>query len=124
MKIETHHEDARGNIFRLLEPLETSDFTVPAGFESDGASVPRIFWRLVFPPTDTRALRAAVIHDYIYRQQPEGWDRRMADDLFFRLLVEDGVPTWRARLAWLGVRVGGGKAWEQSRFERFAEARK
>ena len=124
MKIDTHKEDARGNVFRLLEPLETSDFTVPAGFESDGASVPRLFWRLVFPPTDTRALRAAVIHDYIYRMQPEGWDRRMADDLFFRLLVEDGVPAWRARLAWIGVRVGGGKAWEEARFERFAEARK
>lgn len=114
MKIDVHREDARGNVFRLLEPLETSDFIVPAGFESDGASVPRFFWRVVFPPTDTRALRAAVIHDWLYRHQPKGWTRAQADALFRRLLIEDGVPSWRAWLAWAGVRAFGWIAWQSN----------
>ena len=124
MKVEIHKEDERGNVFRLLEPLETSEFTVPAGFESDGASVPRLFWRLVFPPTDPVALPAAVIHDWLYREQPEGGTRSRADDLFRRLLVADGIPRWRAWLAWLGVRIGGGAAWEKAAFEKYAEAKK
>lgn len=124
MKIEVHKEDARGNVFRLLEPLDTSDFVIPVGFESDGASVPRVLWRLIFPPIDPVALPAAVVHDYIYREQPEGWTRDRADTLFLRLLIADGVARWRAWLAWLGVRIGGWAAWESARFEKFAEARK
>ena len=118
MKIEVHKEDARGNVFRLLEPLETSDFVIPSGFESDGASVPRVLWRLIFPPIDPVALPAAVVHDYIYRHQPEGWTRSRADALFRRLLIDDGVARWRAWLAWLGVRIGGSWAWERSKFEK------
>lgn len=112
MQIEIFRADERGNVIRLVEPLTYLDITVPAGFESDGASVPRLFWRLVFPPTDTTALRAAVIHDWIYRTHPAGWTRAAADDLFYDLLIEDGVPRWRAWLAWSGVRLGGGSAWK------------
>ena len=85
---------------------------VPRDFTCDGASVPRFFWRLVFPPGDTQALRAAFLHDYIYRTHPAGWDRKKADDLFYDVLVADGVPKRRAYLAWAGVRRGGAAAWD------------
>ena len=39
------------------------------------------------------------------------WDRKKADDLFYDVLVADGVPKWRAYLAWSGVRLGGAAAW-------------
>ncbi len=113
MKIEIHKSDSMGNVYRLLEQIQVfSDLTVPVGFSSDGASVPRFFWRLVFPPGDTKALRAAFIHDYIYRTHPSGWTRKMADKLFLENLVSDGIPAWRAKLAYIGVRLFGESSWK------------
>ena len=106
-----HWDPERGRVFTLLKPLTWCHLTVPAGFESDGASVPRFFWRLVFPPSDERAKFAAYVHDWIYRTRPAGWTRPMADDAFRDLLILGGVPAWRARLAFWGVRLGGASAW-------------
>lgn len=115
MEIRTHREDARGNVFTLTQSFlirwRGKRLIVPAGFESDGASVPRFFWRVVFPPTDTRALRAAIAHDYIYRHHPPGWTRAEADRMFRDVLIADGVSRFRAGLAWLGVRLFGGSSW-------------
>lgn len=112
MLIDVHQSDAMGNIYTLKQDLHVEGLTVPAGFSSDGASVPRFFWRLVFPPGDQKALRAAFVHDWIYRTHPEGWIRAAADALFRRLLISDGMPEYRAYLAWLGVRLFGGPAWK------------
>lgn len=115
MKIDVHEEDERGNVYTLLEPLEYMDLTIPAGFESDGASVPRFFWRLVFPPGDSKALHAAFVHDYIYRTHPAGWTRADADKAFRELLVAGGIPAWWANLAYCGVRWFGGKSWKEGK---------
>ena len=112
MLIDVHRSDEMGNVFTLREPLTCGGLTVPAGFESDGASVPRFFWRVVFPPGDTKALRAAFLHDWIYRTHPEGWSRAAADELFRQVLIEDGIPRNSADLAWWGVRLFGGSSWE------------
>ena len=111
MLIDVHRSDDMGNVYTLKEPLYYRELTVPVGFRSDGASVPRFFWRLVFPPGDVQAMRAAFLHDFIYRTHPAGWTRAKADDLFYDVLVADGVPKWRAWMAWAGVRLGGGSAW-------------
>ena len=121
MTIDMHRSDDMGNVYTLREPIHYRELTVPVGFESDGASVPRFFWRLVFPPGDVQALRAAFLHDFIYRTHPEGWDRAKADDLFYEVLVADGVPKWRAWLAWSGVRLGGASAWNKAKVNPAAE---
>ena len=112
LEVAIHEEDERGNVYTLLKPLLYCDLEIPEGFESDGASVPRFFWRAVFPPGDTRALRPAVIHDFIYRTHPEGWSKEDADKAFFDLLVRAGIPKRRAVLAYLGVRIFGGSSWK------------
>jgi hypothetical protein len=43
--------------------LVNEKIVAPAGFRSDGASVPRIFWNL-FPPFH-RYLLAAIVHDHL-----------------------------------------------------------
>ena len=111
MLIDVHQSDSMGNIFTLREDLTAGGVTVPSGFSSDGASVPRFFWRLVFPPGDHKALKAAFVHDFLYRTHPEGWTRVAADKLFRKLLIADWMPEYRAYLAWLGVRIFGGPAW-------------
>ena len=119
MTIDIHREDGRGNVLRTVYPCRVTwagkSFTIPRGFESDGASVPRFFWRLVCPPLDHRAVRAGVAHDFIYRTQPPGWTRKEADKMFLAFLIEDGLPPFRARLAYFGVRLGGWVAWNESR---------
>ena len=119
MKVEIHYCDERGNIVRTLFPQKISfrgkNFVIPRGFESDGASVPRFLWRIVFPPIDPTAVRAGVSHDYIYRVQPPGWTRKEADQMFLCFLIEDGLSPFRARLAYYGVRLFGWIAWRQNR---------
>ncbi len=121
MIVDVHKSNKRGNVFTLKQPLlvrwHGRTIRVPPGFESDGCSVPRFFWRLVFPPSDTNALRAGLAHDYIYRHHPDGWTKCDADLMFFNLLVADGVPKWRAWLAYLGVKYFGFWAWNANKKE-------
>ena len=116
LKISVHSEDEMGNVYTLLEDVvivwNGRVLRIPAGFKSDGASVPRFFWRSVFPPGDSRALTAAFAHDFVYRTHPEGWTRKMADDMFYDLLRENRVPWFNAQGAYWGVRLFGGSSWE------------
>ena len=118
MIVNIHKTDDRGNVLSTIRPNRISyggkSFLIPRGFESDGASVPRFFWRLVCPPVDPHAVRAGVAHDYIYRKQPPDWTREDADKMFLCFLIEDGLPPSRAKLAYLGVRIFGGIAWSKN----------
>ena len=109
--IGIHEEDARGNVYTLLQELRYHDLVVPIGFESDGASVPRFFWRYVFPPGNVHAMRAAFLHDYVYREHPKGWTRKMADKMFLVVMRRDGVDERRAKRAYWGVRLFGYRSW-------------
>ena len=115
MKVNIHRADARGNVLTTLTGTRIvfrgKQLRVPAGFESDGASVPRLFWSTVCPPLDPRAVRAGVAHDWIYRTRPAGWSRAEADLLFLCFLIEDGLPVLPSLKAYLGVRLGGRTAW-------------
>jgi len=102
-----------GRRARLLEPFHVvlfdgSTVRVPAGFETDFASVPRFFWRIV-PPWG-RYARAAVAHDYLYRQ--EIGTKRRADKAFLYLMERLGVPGWKRRAMYWAVRMFGGRAWK------------
>lgn len=111
VEVREHEEDARGNVFTLLRPLSVFGIVVPAGFESDGASVPRLLWGVVFPRDDRQALCAAIVHDFIYRTHPAHWTRSEADDAFYFLLEQGGVSWIRRTRAYLGVRLFGGPSW-------------
>jgi hypothetical protein len=76
--------------------------TVPAGFETDLASVPRILWSFIAP---WEADEAAIIHDWLYHRRR--LDRRVADSIFRQALVLCGIGRIHAALMWLGVRLFG-----------------
>ena len=113
--LRRHTEDAKGNIFTVAKKFSVrwngKSVTIPAGFESDGASVPRLLWGVVFPAEDLLAIRAAIMHDYIYRTCPEGWTRAEADAAFRDIMIRDGVTKARAYTAYAGVRLCGGSSW-------------
>ena len=48
------------------------DFTIEAGFEWDGMSIPRIAWTLMGSPFLPRFKEASLIHDYLYFHRAEG----------------------------------------------------
>lgn len=85
---------------------------VPAGFEHDGASVPRVVWTLSGLVPDGLIRAAALAHDYVYRGNVRSLTRRQADAMLHDLMVEAGISRWRAYVAWAGVRVGGWAAWK------------
>lgn len=103
---------------------------IPRDFEVDGASVPRLLWTLTGITPDGLHRAAALAHDFLYRyaghlpagghqvRLPGGWvdaghlwTREEADRLFARILRECGVGRFRRRLMYLGVRLGGWRAW-------------
>ena len=90
--------------------------TIPAGFITDGASIPRLLWPL-FSPTG-KHMRAAVLHDYLYqlcksKGMTDATSRESADDLFLLAMLDSGVSPIRAKVMYWAVRVFGG-----SRFNR------
>ena len=119
MIVKIHAPNERGDIWETLVPYRVNfggrSFLIPRHFESDGASVPRLFWRVVFPPTDSTAAAAGVAHDFIYRIQPEGWSRKDADRMFLAFLIENGASYFAANAAYLAVRLFGRIAWNENR---------
>lgn len=119
MKIDIHNATGGGDVITLLEPLTINwrgrEFTIPAGFESDGMSVPECLWATICPAIDPRTLRGALAHDFIYRIQPQGWTRKEADAMLYDLIRADGLGWWRAWKVWRGVRRFGNFAWDSSR---------
>lgn len=77
---------------------------VPAGFETDFASVPRVFWNIL-PPTGSYG-KAAVIHDYLYRI-PWLATRTQADAVLLEAMTFLKVGWWTRQVIYWGVRVGG-----------------
>lgn len=102
-----------GHNWRLIVPLvyqtHAGDvITVPAGFETDFASIPRALWSL-FPPAGPWG-PAAVIHDFLYRT---GLVPRAECDRLFREASEDlGVPAWIRWTMWTTLRAAGGQAYQ------------
>lgn len=82
---------------------------VPQGFRTDLASTPRQVWR-AFPRWGTWS-GAAIIHDYLYRTQPDGISRYHADRIMLKLMREDGVHRGTARIIYRMVREYGDTAW-------------
>jgi hypothetical protein len=81
-------------------------FTVPAGFRTDFASVPRVVVWLI--PRFGRYTAAAILHDWLVTAGIESGTvtARQADGLFRRVMREQGVPVVRRWLMWAGVRWG------------------
>lgn len=62
-------------------------FTIPKGYCYDGASVPRIFWRLIGSNTDNSFLIPALIHDVLCEHHEYiDYDRAFSTKVFNALL--------------------------------------
>ena len=99
-----------GKMWILVEPLRyigaREEFTVPAGYMTDFASVPRVTAWLI--PSYGLYTRAAILHDYLLTDvlSTVRVSSRDADGLFRRAMGELGVPPVKRWLMWTGVRWG------------------
>lgn len=82
-------------------------FTVPAGFVTDGASIPRIFWNILSPFGPY--FGAAIFHDYGYSKDCE-WNlsREEVDELFKELMFNSGIGWLKRETIYRAVRTFGG----------------
>jgi hypothetical protein len=77
---------------------------IPAGCETDFASIPPLLWP-VLPPTG-RYGKSAVVHDFLYRK-PRQATRRDADRVFLEGMEVLNVNWFLRYLLYAGVRVCG-----------------
>lgn len=92
------------------EPLSGDRITVPVGFETDFASIPRSLWSIL-PPFD-KHLPAAIIHDYLYTIQTR--TRKECDAIFLESMQVLGVGWFRRQIMHKGVRAGGWRSWNKA----------
>jgi hypothetical protein len=108
---------------RICEPwvYVSSDghhWAIPAGWESDGASIPQMFWSKVGSPMTGKYRNAALVHDYLYHSHPidpatgvmltkERADRLLLDAMY-ACGLEDHVL---AETIYGAVRAAGFVAW-------------
>jgi hypothetical protein len=107
-------------VYEVGEEGSGREILVHRLFETDGASIPRIFQSLL--PTWGRYSRAAVIHDYLYNElrpggmpHPEACDRRRADAVFREAMEVSGVGFITRWVMWAAVRAFGFLALQAAR---------
>lgn len=97
---------AGGGLYTVVQ-----DFgEIPAGFATDGASIPRFFWRLIGHPFESDYVDIFVSHDYDYATGRRS--RKAADDAMLAALKERGMSWWKRTLIYTAVRMFGGKHYE------------
>jgi hypothetical protein len=84
-------------------------YSVPAGFITDFASVPRL--PLAYYLTGGRGVKAATLHDFLY--ETKALPRDDADLALRAALVAEGEPDEFAQLMYLGVRAGGASHYDK-----------
>ena len=94
---------------KLMEAFSFVDergvtWTAPAGSIIDGASIPRIFWRIIGSPFFGHYRRASVIHDVycVFRTRPHKEVHRM----FYEAIKADGVGKIKAKSMYLALKLG------------------
>jgi hypothetical protein len=126
MPYPTIRFDPCADVWRVVSPFclrtEIGIVTIRAGFGTDGASIPRLFWRMIGHPMTGDYIGAAVIHDGLYAAKLCG--RPIADRVFYELLLGYGVGMIRAGLMYGAVRAFGGLAWRTRRGDACRDARR
>ena len=88
-----------------IKTAEEFLITVPVGFPTDGASIPRLVWTLVGSRFSGLHVEPAVIHDFLYAIHL--YSRKKADLIFLEALKSCGVSLWKRQIIYRAVRIAG-----------------
>lgn len=129
---------AKGPLWKLAKPWKFraynyererwEDYTIPAGYEYDKASIPSVLWGppFYFTPDGLHSV-AALEHDFLCdvfaggsewlknamgADYPEALKPRSIHGHFYHRMLAYGVPPWQARVFWQAVvEFGPGGKW-------------
>jgi len=89
-------------------------YVVPAGFESNGFTIPFIF-KPFFSNFDV-GVENAIAHDFLYSElKTFEMFRRDADLAFYSGLRSSSLEEWKAKLFYCAVIIAGGKHWRKKK---------
>ena len=87
-------------------------YTIPAGFESNGFSIPIIF-KPFFSNFDV-GVENAIAHDFLYSElRTFEMFRRDADMAFYSGLRNSSLEVWKAKAFYIAVIIRGGSKWRK-----------
>ena len=92
--------------------------TIPEGFYTDMASVPKALWFWIAP--FGKHQEAALIHDYLYANSGLllGLERKLtrkeSDQLFYEIMKKDGTNKVKAKIMKWSVNLFGWLFWEKT----------
>lgn len=98
--------------FRYQSDVADRLITVPVGFFTDFASVPR-FLPVVYACLGDLAHQPAVVHDWLYYAAIT--TREVADQVMLEAMDIWGMSVWKRYPIYWGVRAGGWAAWNKHR---------
>lgn len=101
----------KAGYYVTVRSQQIQGIVVPRGFSCDGASIPRGGRWLFGDPFEGPNRDAGRLHDWLYAQGLLPRDK--ADDLFYRQLIADGCPAWKAQIMYRAVRWFGGPHWRR-----------
>lgn len=82
---------------------------VYTGAKTNGDSIPPIIRKLFNSKFDQSCLPACLVHDNLYAAQI--LSRKNADEIYYKLLVWNGYSPIKAKLKYIGLRLGGWVRW-------------
>ena len=82
---------------------EGERITVPKGFITDLASIPKILRNIL--NVNGKSRKPAVLHDFLYCSKI--FEREIADYIFYKALLSEGMNSFMARMYWAAVRSAG-----------------
>jgi hypothetical protein len=94
---------------------------IRAGMRTDGASIPRIAWRVVGHPLQVPLLGPALGHDALYAG--ELVSQKEADRWFLEAMRRAGIGWLKRNTIWAAVRAGGWAVWRKHTRQSVARAR-
>jgi len=100
---------------------DKSRVIVGRGYESDGATIPRLFWRVAGHPLQMPLLPCAVLHDALY--ESELLTRYKCDREFLHCMESVGIGEAKRRYIYLAVRLFGWLEWNKNTTDSVAEKR-
>lgn len=112
----------RNWVVKIAVGAKTYTIWIKAGFKFDGASIPRLLWRLCGHPFEAPRIAAALAHDWLYRAQVT--TRGEADKIFNAICKKVGMSAWRTGPEYYALWACGWAAWNANHeWPKISEAR-
>ena len=80
-------------------------WTAPAGSVINGASIPRIFWRILGSPYCGSYRYASVVHDVACMNRKRSCEA--VHKMFYQAMLDSDVPKLKALVMYFAVKIGG-----------------